>query len=53
MNCDGWRMSDCCNAFTDPDVLICSECGEHCGTMCDFCDERDCDSEIEVHEKDN
>jgi hypothetical protein len=36
-DCDGWKMSDCCNMPTDTDILICSACGEHCGTMCDDC----------------
>ena len=39
--CNGYEMSDCCNAFTDTDILICSQCGEHCGTMCDDCEDAD------------
>ena len=35
--CDGYRMSDCCQMPTDTDILICSACLEHCGTMCDDC----------------
>jgi hypothetical protein len=36
--CDGFKTSDCCGASTDPDILICSKCGEHCGTWCDDCE---------------
>ena len=39
LECDGFRMSACCNAPTDMDILICSDCGEHCGLMCDDCEE--------------
>ena len=48
-NCDGYRMSDCCNAPTDTDILICMECGEHCGVMCDDCEE-DCENRKESYE---
>ena len=42
-DCNGWELSDCCNAPTDTDILICSDCKEHCGLMCDECDEKhDC-----------
>lgn len=41
IDCDGCRLSDCCNAPIDTDILICSDCKEHCGTMCDDCDEGD------------
>ncbi len=40
--CDGckdYNLSSCCNApikWSD----ICSECGEHCETMCEDCDKR-------------
>ena len=35
--CNGKYLSDCCNA---PIVMhdICSDCGEHCDTMCDPCE---------------
>jgi len=39
--CNGYEMSDCCNAFTDTDILICSQCGEHCGVMCSDCEDTD------------
>ena len=47
--CDGYKMSDCCNAPTDTDILICSECKEHCGVMCDDCEE-DCENRKESYE---
>jgi hypothetical protein len=37
--CTGYNTSDCCNApikWTD----ICSECGEHCSTQCEDCENR-------------
>jgi len=45
--CYGWKMSDCCNMPTDTDILICSACGEHCGTMCDDCEVLDCEERWE------
>lgn len=24
-------LSDCCGAPVDTDIMICSDCGEHCG----------------------
>lgn len=41
--CNGYNLSNCCNAPTDTDILICSECKEHCGVMCDDCEEEDCE----------
>jgi len=41
--CDGWRTSDCCGAAVDPDILICGDCRDHCGTQCDDCPEEDCE----------
>jgi hypothetical protein len=38
--CDGFKTSDCCGAKTDTDVLICFDCKEHCGTMCDECEDK-------------
>lgn len=42
--CDGYKLSDCCNAAVDPDILICSDCKEHCGLMCDSCDDNNCEN---------
>ena len=39
--CNGYEMSDCCDEYTDTDILICSRCGEHCGTMCNACENKD------------
>jgi len=39
-NCDGFMLSDCCGAPCDTDVLICSDCKEHCSTWCDDCEDK-------------
>ena len=42
-DCDGYRMSDCCNApIINSD--ICSRCKEHCSCQCIDCDEK-CDND--------
>jgi hypothetical protein len=38
--CDGYKTSDCCGAWTDTDILICSDCKEHCGVQCDECEDK-------------
>jgi len=40
--CTDFRLSSCCNAEI---ILgdICSDCREHCGTMCDDCEETGCE----------
>ena len=30
---DDQDLSNCCTAPTDPDVLICGACGEHCDLL--------------------
>tara|TARA_R110002110_G_scaffold155126_1_gene349255 strand:+ start:38 stop:190 length:153 start_codon:yes stop_codon:yes gene_type:complete len=30
---DDQDLSNCCTAPTDPDVLICGQCGEHCDLL--------------------
>ena len=39
-NCKGYETSDCCGAYTDPDILICMDCKEHCGTQCEDCENK-------------
>ena len=38
--CEGFRTSDCCGADCDPDILICMQCREHCGTQCEECEDK-------------
>lgn len=39
--CDGFKTSDCCGAKCDPDLLLCHDCHEHCGTQCDECENKE------------
>jgi hypothetical protein len=43
--CLGFRTSDCCGAECDPDILICHDCKEHCGTQCEDCETKNEDNE--------
>lgn len=43
--CEGYKTSNCCCAsitFSD----ICSECGEHCDTLCADCEDPCIDQEV-------
>ena len=44
-SCLGFRTSDCCGAECDPDILICHDCKEHCGTQCEDCETKNEDNE--------
>ena len=45
--CDGYMLSDCCGAPIDTDILICSECKDHCGNYCDNCDDaEECENKL-------
>ena len=38
-NCTGNEESACCGALI-VNHDICSDCGEHCGTMCEYCEDK-------------
>jgi len=38
--CTDYRLSGCCNALIYEEQDICSDCKEHCDTMCQDCEEK-------------
>jgi hypothetical protein len=38
--CTDYRLSGCCNALIYDEQDICSECKEHCDTMCQDCENK-------------
>jgi hypothetical protein len=39
-DCQGFQESSCCGAYIYDDSDICSNCKEHCGTVCEDCNEK-------------
>ena len=38
-NGDSEELSDCCGAPMNTDIMMCSDCKDHCGiSVCDYCD---------------
>lgn len=47
-NCDGYKLSNCCGAFIDSDIPICSDCKEHATNECSECDAKDCPNRVNL-----
>ncbi len=38
LECEDWKLSNCCAAPIIENTDVCSECKEHCGRGCELCE---------------
>ena len=38
LECEDWKLSNCCAAPIYDDTDVCSACKEHCGRGCELCE---------------